>query len=235
MGSMDIERTDMKRRHSEAQLGPMAGPQRVPAPVMRDFDHVRNNVRKHARGLFSTPHQRQSSTTGLVSDIPELPPRADYAHLSRSYLDCIHEWYPLLQWPTFQHQVDEVYASRSLEGSSREWIGLFFAVLACGSLQAVAHADSTSQANSAGVAYFDIASKMLTPWLDHVALTHVQAALLMSIFAGEQSMKSAGSMWLASAVRAAQELQICPEIDHWSVVDGETRRRIWWAIYVRDR
>ncbi|KAJ4337246.1 hypothetical protein N0V95_008383 [Ascochyta clinopodiicola] len=60
-------------------------------------------------------------------------------------------------------------------------------------------------------------------------------ALLLSIFAAESNMRQVGSMWLASAVRAAQELCINTELESWPVVEGEMRRRLWWALYSRDR
>jgi hypothetical protein len=128
----------------------------------------------------------------------------------------------------FQHEVDEVYTSRSFHGASREWIGLFFAVLACGSL-------SDTSGSDKGMAFFDIATSALTPWTHDLTTTHAQAALLLSIFAAESNMRSAGSVWLASAVRIAQELCVNTEADVWPVVESEMRRRLWWSIYVRDR
>ncbi|KAF1844436.1 uncharacterized protein K460DRAFT_408721 [Cucurbitaria berberidis CBS 394.84] len=228
---LEAERTDMKRRHSEAQVGTMSGT-RVPMPSMHNFDHVRRNIQKHAQGVFRSPHENRSVTAESTSGLPEVPLRADFAHLSRSYLTSIHQWYPAIHWPTFQHEVDEVYTSRSFAGLPREWIGLFFAVLACGSLLSPT---SSPSGTPRGQAFFDIATQALTPWSQDLTVTHAQAALLLSIYAAENNEKSVGSMWLASASRVAQELQISPEVDCWSVVDSEVRRRLWWAIYVRDR
>ncbi|CAO2652652.1 Nn.00g009350.m01.CDS01 [Neocucurbitaria sp. VM-36] len=230
----ELERADMKRRHSEVQVGPVIGP-RVAVPVMNNFDHVRRNIRKHARGVFHPPHESDNVRTGPVPELPEVPLRADFVHHSRSYLSSIHQWYPAIHWPTFQQEADEVYASRSFGSSSREWIGLFFAVLACGSLQAPNSHNSASSATPRGQAFFDIATRALTPWSQDFTVTHAQAALLLSIYAVESNEKSLGSMWLASATRVAQELQISTEVDCWSVVDCEVRRRLWWAIYVQDR
>ncbi|KAF1947557.1 hypothetical protein EJ02DRAFT_440361 [Clathrospora elynae] len=232
---LEIERTDMKRRYSEAQVSTPSVSQRMSVPVLKNFDHVRNNIRKHAQGIFSTPHQNHSVPAESTQGLPEVPLRADFVHLSRSYLQSIHEWYPALHWPTFQHEVDEVYASKSFEGSSREWIGLFFAVLACGTLQPGSGGSSSPSAVSRGSAFFETGTMALQPWPQDLSITHAQAALLLSIFAAENNMQSMGSMWLASAARVAQELQICPEVDCWPPVDSEVRRRVWWAIYVRDR
>lgn len=224
----------MKRRHSGAHLGITPGLSRVSLPTMTNFDHVRNNIRRQAQGLYNTPQQirHNSRRTSSAAGLPEVPSRAEFAQLSRSYQDSIHEWYPALHWPTFQREVDDVYASRSLEGSSSAWVGLFFAMLACGSLQT---ATGTNSAASRGSLFFEIATRALTPWTEDLTITHSQAALLLSIYAVESNLKSVGSMWLASAARIVQELRVCPEVDVGPVVDGEIRRRLWWAIYVRDR
>ncbi|KAF2845229.1 hypothetical protein T440DRAFT_281281 [Plenodomus tracheiphilus IPT5] len=234
--ALDVERTDMKRRHSGAPVAIAPALHRAPKPRLNNFAHVRNNIQRHAEDLFDIPykvrskHARQSS-----SQVPELPSRADFAHLSRAYLDCIHGWHPILHWPTFQSEVDEVYTKRTLERSPPEWIGLFFAVLACASLQLDIQIDHHLNTPGRGLVYFDIASKALTPWPEDFTLSHAQSALLLSIYAAESNMKSLGSIWLASAVRIAQELQIHVAVDALSPLEDEARRRLWWAIYSRDR
>jgi hypothetical protein len=237
-GSKDehiVDRTDAKRRLSDDQTGTTPNRHKLPMPAMRDFDLVRRNIQMHSQGIFDTPHVRPSAPLEEGSSLPEVPPRADFAHLSRSYLTHVHEWYPALHWPTFQREVNEVYAARSFQGMPREWIGLFFAVLACGSLQKSTIPGSSPSALDRGLSYFDIATQALTPWPQHFTTTHAQVALLLSIFAAESNMRSVGSMWLASAVRVAQELCINTENESWPAVEGEVRRRLWWAMYSRDR
>jgi len=228
------ERADPKRRLSDPYSGPPAARYKPTAPVMRDFDQVRKNIQTYSQGIFDTPHVRPSAPPEEVG-LPDVPPRADFAHLSRSYLNHVHYWYPALHWPTFSQQVDEVYTARTFRGVSREWIGLFFSVLACGSLDTSGALASPPIAANRGLSYFDIAAQALTPWPQDLTITHTQVALLLSIFAAESNMSSIGSLWLSSAVRTAQELRINTEIDSWSVVEGEVRRRLWWAIYTRDR
>lgn len=230
-----VERAEPKRRLSDPYSGPPAVRHKLIAPVMRDFDHVRRNIRTYSQDIFDTPHLRVSDPLEEGSSLPAIPPRSDFAHLSRSYLDHIHYWYPALHWPTFSQQVDEVYATRSFHGMSREWIGLFFAVLACGSLDDSGLSGSPGSASKRGTPFFDIATQALTPWPQNLTIAHAQVALLLSIFASESNMKSVGSMWLSNAVRIAQELSVNTEVDTWPIVDGEVRRRLWWAIYTRDR
>lgn len=234
--TLDMERTEMKRRHSGAQMVIAPAVHRAPKPHLNNFEHVRKNIQKYAQDLFDTPFKlRTCRAQPQASRVPELPPRADFAYLSRAYLDCIHPWHPVLHWPKFEHDVNEVYASGTLSRSSPEWIGLFFAVLACGSLQLDNQIDHGPKSCSRGAECFHIASKVLTPWPQDPTVAYAQAALLLSIYATEQNMKMVGSMWLASAVRVAQELQLNVESDSVLPVEDETRRRLWWVIYMRDR
>ncbi|CAG5149071.1 uncharacterized protein ALTATR162_LOCUS2292 [Alternaria atra] len=232
---LDIERADMKRRLSEAHTGALPGSRQIPFPTLNNFDHVRSNIRTNSKGVFSTPHQTPSSAVVSNWRLPEIPVRANFAYLVRSYLETTHEWYPAIHWPTFQREVDEVYTSKTFEGCSREWIGLFFAVLACGALQAGTEHMNPVTSASRGQTMYETAIAALQPWPQDSSVTYAQATLLLSIYATESNMRSVGSMWLASAARMAQDLEISPEVDCWPVVDGEIRRRLWWAIYVRDR
>jgi hypothetical protein len=229
--NVELERMDTKRRHSDVQPEIQPRTHRIAAPVMRNFEHVRDNIRAHTRGIFNMSHVHSTVSRETSSAILEVPQRADFARLSRSYLDSIHEWYPILHWPTFQHQVDEVYAARSFEGAAREWVGLFFAVMACGSL----HTNATIPSSPDGTSYFESATQALMPWPQELTIDCAQAALLLSIYAAEQNWRSVGSMWLGSAVRAAQEMDVSCDVSVGSVIDGEVRRRLWWALYTRDR
>ena len=233
--TMDVNRTDLKRRHSETHPRVLLAPRQISAPVLDNFDRVRSSIREHAHSVFSTPHQNSSRPAEPNWPLPDVPSRADYAYLSRSFVDTIHAWYPAVHWPTFQHKVDQVYASRSFEGCSREWVGLFFAVLACGSLHPRSEHISSRDMAVEGQAMFETAASALQPWSEELTITHGQVALMLSIFATESNRRSLGSVWLASAVRVVQELQISPEMDCWSAFDGEIRRRLWWSTYVRDR
>jgi hypothetical protein len=224
-----FEHIEPKRRHSEVHSAVPVRPQRIAAPVIRNFDHVRENIRTYSKGIFitSTANIPTQSTSSML---PELPPRADFARISRAYIDSVHEWYPTIHWPTFQRDVDDIYAAKSFEGATREWIGLFFAVLACGTLQS-----NASQFLPNGTAYFEAAMQGLTPWPRELTIEYAQAALLLSVYATEQNWRAVGSMWLGTATRAAQELNVHCSINSGSVIDSETRRRLWWAIYTRDR
>ncbi|KAH7406711.1 fungal-specific transcription factor domain-containing protein [Phaeosphaeria sp. MPI-PUGE-AT-0046c] len=231
----DSDRVEAKRRLSDGHPSVLTGPHRIVAPAMRDFDHVRDNIRSHSQNIFLKDHKIESDRKTTFSAQPELPARGDFARLSRSYLDSIHEWYPVVHWPSFQAEVDEVYISKGLEGKRPGWVGLFFAVLACGSLQTNTAAPGINASMFKGAVYFELATQAFMPMTQQMTMMHAQAALLLSIYATEQNMRSLGSMWLGAAVRAAQELNVHCVVSMDSVIESETRRRLWWAMYTRDR
>ncbi|KAF2028895.1 hypothetical protein EK21DRAFT_68839 [Setomelanomma holmii] len=232
---LDVDRTETKRRHSGAHFGAPPAPHRIAAPVMSNFDHVRENIQRHSRGIFNTSHPADTAPGTGPSTLPEIPLQEDFVHLSRLFLDCFHEWYPVMHWPTFQYEVDELYTVKSFEGVSREWIGLFFAVLACGSMHLERPQHNVASSSPAGFSYYESATHALTPWRHELGIVYTQAALLLSIYATENNWRTVGSMWLSSAVRAAQELNLHCISDSSLVGDIETRRKLWWAVYTRDR
>ncbi|KAF2183691.1 hypothetical protein K469DRAFT_206266 [Zopfia rhizophila CBS 207.26] len=232
----DRDAMDIDRRQPDSQREIQMTVQKARPPTMNNFDLVRRNIRTHSRDIFEPPppYRQTSVLMSSPSALPEIPSRADFARLSRSYLDSVHESFPVVHWPTFQREVDQVYTARSFQGMPQGWIGLFFAVMACGALQPSTSHESP-KSSKASMSYSEISSQSLTPWPEEPSLTHAKVAILLSIFNHESNMKSAGSMWLASAVGIAQELGLHAETETWPVVEGETRRRLWWSIYTWDR
>ncbi|KAJ5040712.1 hypothetical protein J3E74DRAFT_451949 [Bipolaris maydis] len=178
--SMDGERTDMKRRHSEVHTGVVLGPRQICVPILDNFNHVRSNIREHARDIFNMPPPKRLAEYGT-----------ELAAACGAFARRLCVLFSIL--PRYEHNVS------------------------CNVL-------------SEGQAMFETAVSALQPWTQELSITHAQAALLLSIFATESNQRSLGSIWLASAVRIAQELQISPEMDCWSAFDGEIRRRLWWSI-----
>lgn len=235
-GPDEIERTDTGRRRSETQMPVPANLHRPPPPTLSNLRHVRDNILGYSQGIFRTPHTREVVSAGRTTPLQlQLPTFTQFAHLSQAYLESLHVWYPIVHWATFQNEVEEVYAANTLEGRPRDWIGLFYGILACGSLQAGSPWNDNAGSHSTGTTFYGIAAQTLSPWPQEVSLMHTQLAFLLSIFAAESNMRSAGSMWLACTVQAAQELQLHCETNSKSFIESETRRRVWWAIYVQDR
>lgn len=207
--------------------------QKQPPPTLKNFDHVRRNIQDQSQGIFELPSQYQHLPSQMngASPTPEIPNREEYAYLSRSYLDSIHIHVPLLHWPTFQSEVDHIYTTRSFQGKSREWIALFFAVMACGALHSPG--GSSNGAKRAYVLY-EISAQALVPLPSEATVIHAAAMFLLSVFALETELKAAGQMWFAAAVRHAQRLRLYSESEY-PIKEQELRRRLWWSIYAMDR
>jgi hypothetical protein len=211
-------------------------PEPLQPPVMQNFDAIRMNVRAYSIRVFaSTVPEPQTKPAGGLSNLPEIPPRPHYAHVSRSYIKSIHEWFPVLHWPMFQHEVDQVYANRTFEGRTMEWVGLFFVVMACGTLQTPLSSFGSVRGQPPAWEYYNAAKEALSPHPEIITMDYAKAALLMSIFTMESNMKSTASLWLASAVRSVQMLGLQFDRTARHPVEAEMRRRLWWSVYTWDR
>ena len=231
--SMEIDTRPTRAQLGKSEVSPQPAERKLAAPAMNNFEHVRRNIRTHSQGIFEPPATEQARPPlDTAPEARDLPAHTVCGHLSRSYFDSVHEAYPILHWSTFESEVEQLYTSRNFQGASRGWIGLFHAVLACGCLNLK---PSSIRSRSDGARFYDIASQSLNPWPQKPDIVHVRLLFLLSIYATESGMQSAGSMWLASAIKVAQDLGIHSDDENPPFVESELRRRIWWAIYVRER
>lgn len=192
------------------------------------FENDRGNVDNHNQGIFQPSRiNLDGQAADKVGRLASIPPQSDFAHISLYYLESIHEAYPILHWPKFAREVDQAYTTKDFADMSREWIGLYFAVLACGYL----NYSQTDRSRH----FYEIASQSVTPWPHEPTVAHTQILFLLSLYAAENDMRSAGAMWLACASRFAQLLALNREDTSLPPIEAELRRRLWWAIYVRDR
>ncbi|PBP23355.1 hypothetical protein BUE80_DR005887 [Diplocarpon rosae] len=127
---------------------------------------------------------------------------------------------------------EAVYQAGSLQGVPPVWSSLFFSVLAVGVLFST---DLAIHRPRQGEEYLETSRRLMDPWNDTFEIDHAQASILISIFLSEINRASAAGIWLASAVRISQEIGLHLETGPWPIVQGEMRRRVWWAIYVWDR
>lgn len=206
-------------------------------PVTPNFDHVRNNIRIYGRGIFKAPPPyRQIPPLPLFSlESPSLPPKHFADKLLSQYYGSVHRTAPLLHWPTFHQDFEKVYAAGTLRGVPQIWVSLFFAVLACGTLQHLDRSPGFPRPDVQGREYVDIVNRFLNTRTDEVTIDHARTTLLLSVYSWEMNYKSSAWIWLGSSVRMAQDIGLHWETGPWPLVEGEMRRRVWWAIYAWDR
>ncbi|KAI9877955.1 MAG: hypothetical protein M1830_002362 [Pleopsidium flavum] len=199
-----------------------------------NLERVRSNLRDQGRGILKPPppYEPHRSPPASLSQFPSLPPKPVADHLLRQYYSSVQLIIPVLHWPSFSHEYETVYRNGTLHGVPPVWCSVLYNVFACGCLHT---AGSSNSRLVEGKTYLE-ASRMLTDlWTDEFTMDHARSALLTSIFLTEMNMKSAAWVWLGSALRISQDIGLHNEIGPWPVIEGETRRRIWWAIYIWDR
>ena len=197
-----------------------------------DFSRVRADLEDYGRGLLQIPPPfRPAIPAGQKSaDLPDLPPRHVADRLLAAYQENFHSQFPIFHWPTFQSGCEQVYSMRSLAGLGAAWGAVFLCVLACGCLH-------TMEPNAAedGKALLARAIDMSNPWENEFSVEEARAAFLICVFLVEINLKSAGWVWLGSAVRISQAIGLHVENGRWTFIEGEMRRRLWYCIYAWDR
>ncbi|KAI9372417.1 fungal-specific transcription factor domain-containing protein [Aspergillus egyptiacus] len=208
-------------------------PQRRPrVPVTQDLSNARANLRKYGRGIWKvpTPYRQPDPKSLLTADPPPLPPQDLAHHLIAQYHAHVQSTLPVIHWPTFMKDYEEVYRRGTLLGFPREWAAVLFGVFACGSLHTL-DADREEK----GKEFVRTSCAIIDVWQDNFTLDQARAALLASIFLYEVNSKSASWVWNGSAVRVAQEIGLHLESRPWPALEGEMRKRVWWGMYTWDR
>lgn len=208
---------------------------RIEPTAMEGFDEVRANVRNHARGIFKPPpvYRASGRESSYPHSTPGLPPKNVADRLLSHYHDSVHIYAPAIHWPTFMQQYESAYYANSFQQSAHTWVSLFFSVLACGTLSE-SHS-STSPQEGEGARYLDFAMRSNNNWSDELTLDTVRTSLLISIYFIESNLRSAGWVWLGSAVRAAQDLGLYHEGGPDTSIEALTRRNVWWSVYSWER
>jgi len=208
--------------------------ERAPAPrAMKNFFKVRRNIRNYGRGIFKPPQLYRMPPVQIMcqDDGPDIPPKHLADRLLAQYKMGLHPFAPLLHWPTFQGEVDNLYRTGSFKGGRKIWVAVFFAVLACGTLfNETIHKDEP-----AGFTYLEAGVQHINSMSDGVTIDHARATLLMSVYFSDRSLRSAAWIWLGAAVRTAQECGLHQDPGQGPPMQVEMRRRVWWSIYNWDR
>ncbi|ODA76390.1 hypothetical protein RJ55_08236 [Drechmeria coniospora] len=229
---MDMEPADRQLSHL-----PPIGSEPKPRnrnPPNPELARARANVHTFSKGIWRPPAQYRHAAVSSTLDCPtpELPPQSVADQLLHAYCTSAHTMFPIVHMPTFQAMVDGLYRSNPQRVSSA-WTSLFYAVLATGSLFSPEPPTTSTFYRPAEL--LESARKLIDPWNNTYTLDNVRALVLMSMCLNEMNLKSAAWNWLGSAVRAGQDIGLYSDCGSWPVIEGEMRRRTWWAIYILDR
>ncbi|KAG5984693.1 hypothetical protein E4U55_003639 [Claviceps digitariae] len=232
-GHVDI---DLDAAEQQSSQLPTIGSEPKPRkriPPNHDLARARANARSFSKGIWKPPAPYRNPAA-VVYDFPapELPPQAMTERLLQCFCNSAHTMFPIVHMPTFQSIVDEMYRPQPSRVSPASY-SLFFAVLAAGSLFSPEAPTTTTFYRPAE--FLESARKVMDPWNNHYSLDNARALVLIAICLNEMNLKSAAWNWLGNAVRVGQDLGLYAESGSWSVIEGEMRRRTWWAIYILDR
>jgi ribosomal protein L37AE/L43A len=204
-------------------------------PIIDGLDETRRNLRNFARGIYKPPPPfRQGGLQPLYPNAGHaLPPKHIADRLLSHYHGSVHVYAPMIHWPSFMQEYERVYSAGSFQHATHIWVGLFHAVLACGTLMDPQPNSSAREGEGAG--YLEICMQCINTWSDELTMDVARAALLISIYFVEVNLRSGGWVWLGAAVRAAQDLGLHADRGGYSALEAEMRRRVWWSIYNWDR
>lgn len=199
-----------------------------------EFDAVRNNIRKYSRGLFFLPMDYTTSISLLAElQTPKMPPRGLSDYFLSSFHDTFHVNTPVVEWSSFLNHYNECYQAGSLHGRPGNFVALFFAVLAIGSLQSLGSGDG--EAIKHGSQFFEEARRALGGRVGSLTLDHCRVALMLSVYCMETNMRPMCRTWLATALAFSVELGLHQNVIQGPTQEAEMRRIVWFSIYARDR
>ena len=205
-------------------------------PVVEAFDEARKNIRNFSKGIFRPPppfRKTGASAVYSANAAHVLPPKHITDRLLSHYRGSVHVYAPMLHWPTFVQQYEEIYRAGSFQFASHIWVALFYAVLACGTLMDPQPSGSVQEGEGAN--YLEMYHRAFNTASDEFTTDHVRSSLLMSIYLIEANLRSAGWVWMGAAVRIAQDLGLHTDKGPFPPLEAEMRKRLWWSVYNWDR
>lgn len=231
--AMEADLSSLPYPGAEPQSGGLTPARRKKPTAPGDFTQVRTNLIDYGRGVMripSPPRVMATSQSNKHPEMPEPPPRQIAERLLAAYHENFHPQFPILHWPTFESECDQLYRRKSLAPLGTPWGAVFLCVLACGTL----HTLDSSRIQD-GKAFLTSAIGLTNRWQDEFSVEDARMAFLTGVFLTELNLRSAGWVWLGSAMRISQDIGLDVESGPWSPVEREMRRSLWYCIYVWDR
>ncbi|KIY67354.1 hypothetical protein CYLTODRAFT_353365 [Cylindrobasidium torrendii FP15055 ss-10] len=171
----------------------------------------------------------------------EYPPRDLADKLVDAYFAEIHYLMPVIDKPTFLAQYQRVMDStKDIEFARKQTsiISLVFSVFACAAALVKDDRLYTAHEGGMGMIYYERA--LILQYICHASISadHVQCFVLLSSFLCSINCLPQAWILLGQAVRTGQDLGLHRSPRRLQVltpIQKETRRKIWWGVYVLDR
>ncbi|PBL02271.1 hypothetical protein ARMGADRAFT_1005684 [Armillaria gallica] len=173
----------------------------------------------------------------------EYPERDLADKLVNAYFARLHFLMPVIDKPSFLLQYTNVMNNihdRNLARSQTAFISLIFAVFACAACLVQDPRLSTSERpddGGMGMVYYERA--LILQYISHASIqaAHVQCFILLSSFLCSVNCLPQAWILIGQALRTGQDLGLhrSPRRLILTPIEKETRRKIWWGVYVLDR
>lgn len=202
------------------------------ARTHQDLTIARAHLSNVGRGVLKppiAPLKPLYPAHGPVANI-SLPPHETVHHCLTNYYTFVNERYPILDWPNFRALVESLYSQERAPQVAVDLRALIFAVIGLG-----ASYSPVQHIKERGEHYIREATSSLDLSSDAIGINQSLTAFLVSIFSTELNLRSSAFVWLGAAIRIAQDRGLHVQGGQWSAMEGETRKRIWYSLYVFDR
>ncbi|KIX08046.1 uncharacterized protein Z518_02701 [Rhinocladiella mackenziei CBS 650.93] len=159
------------------------------------------------------------------------------------YFSTIHIAYPFIWQPAFQKTYESFWRSGSLENFRGPWLSLLLTIFAIGAcyekMADQENASSSKRLSHQHQRYFDQAVALSQKYDSKHTVGHVQALLAQCFYLLATCHTDRCWTTLGMAVRIAQSIGLHVDEGHRKLPENErsseTRRRVWFSLYVLDR
>lgn len=197
-----------------------------------DLSIARAQLSDVGRGILKPPIGPSSPDSPDRSSalLSSLPPANIIQPCLDSYFECVQRPFPVLHWPTFCSNLQDIYSSDESAEPEREKVALTCAVIGLGALYS-----PITEIREKSEKLMQLAASHINGWTDKIGLDQGLVAFLISLSMAEGNSRLNGSVWLSAAIRIAQDKGLHVQGGNWSPIEGELRKRIWYSLYVFDR
>lgn len=195
-----------------------------------DLSSTRTQLADVGRGLFKPLIMPKDNIDFITPRPLSLPAQDSAQHCLNGYFECVHRRLPLFYWSEFTNNLWNLYTRNNDQGSPREMISLYFAVLALGAVFS-----TEPEVRNIADQLATTAISEIDGLVQETSIYHALARFLISMYFFEINQKSVCWLWLGNAVQIAQDKGLHISGGQWSRTDGEMRKRVWYCFYVSER
>ncbi|KAI0316712.1 fungal-specific transcription factor domain-containing protein [Amylostereum chailletii] len=198
----------------------------------------------------STPNKLYFPASVFFGKVRALPGPEEVEYPDRDLADTLVDAYftrfhflcPVLDKPTFLRQyafLMDRTNDPTLARTETAFIALVFAVFACAAQLVDDPRLKGEKEDDGGVGMVYYERALILHYISHASIQvpHVQCFVLLSSFLCSVNCLPQAWLLIGQAVRMGQDLGLhrSPQRINISLVEKETRRKIWWGVYILDR